>query len=313
VEVARILGRPDILTYYSINAFNWRRLDTAGPIALGNISRLNNFLGGQDEEWFSTVHIAIEALAGEGLTAAVAAQRTVAHGAEGPSDQELSDWYGCLATDLEIVADTVDGMVATLQRMKERCDPYIYYMRVRVFMKGWTADELPDGMVYSSVPAHNGEDHEGPWRRERFYGETGAQSSVVPALDHALGLTMSDDPLLPYLEAMRDYMPPKHSDFISRLEHGPSVRAVVLHAAQRQVGQPVNEGAKKLVQAYNRSVNSLTQFRSVHFELAFSFVRKWDERKDEEIKGTGGTPFMPYLKKHRQATRELLVEWSAGE
>jgi len=311
VEVARILGRPAILTYYSFNAFNWRRLDPSGPIALGNISRLNNFLGGQDEEWFSTVHVAIEALAGQGLTAAVAAQRTVARGPEGPCHQRLSDWHGCLATEVEAVADTVDNMVATLRRMKERCDPYIYYMRVRVFMKGWTADELPDGMVYSSVPAHNGEGHEGQWRRERFFGETGAQSSVVPALDSALGLAMSDDPLLPYLEAMRGYMPPKHSDFISRLEHGPSIRAVVLQATQQQ-GVPT-EGAKKLVQAYNRSVNSLTTFRAVHFELAFSFVRKWDERKDEEIKGTGGTPFMPYLKKHRQATRELLVEWPAGE
>jgi len=121
---------------------------------------------------------------------------------------------------------------------------------------------------------------------------------------------MSDDPLLPYLQAMRNYMPPKHSDFISRLEHGPALRAVVLEAAKRRGGDLESEGAERLVKAYNRCVQGLVTFRAVHFELAFSFVRKWDERKDEEILGTGGTPFMSYLKKHRSATRGLMVEWS---
>lgn len=309
-EVARILGRPAILTYYSFNAFNWRRLDPKGHIELGNICRLNNFLGGQDEEWFSTVHVAIEALAGKGLTAAVAAQRVVARGPDGPGRDELSAWHGHLADALEDVADTVESMVSTLGRMKERCDPYIYYMRVRVFMKGWTADELGGaGMEYCGVPAPEGQDGSS-WRREYFFGETGAQSSVVPALDAALGLAMSDDPLLPYLQAMRSYMPPKHSDFVSRLERGPALRAVVLEASKTQSGQFSSDGAERLVKAYNRCVQGLVTFRGVHFELAFSFVRKWDERKDEEILGTGGTPFMSYLKKHRGATRDLRVEVS---
>src|SRR2546427_4821666 len=31
---------------------NWRRLDPTSPIELGNITLLQNFLGGLDEEWF---------------------------------------------------------------------------------------------------------------------------------------------------------------------------------------------------------------------------------------------------------------------
>ena len=49
-------------------------------------------------------------------------------------------------------------------------------------------------------------------------------------------------------------------------------------------------------------------FRKLHFELAFTYVRQWDSRKDEEIQGTGGTPFMPYLRKHRRTTHEALID-----
>merc|ERR1719507_2438510 len=121
-------------------------------------------------------------------------------------------------------------------------------------------------MEYCGVPAPEGQGG-GEWRCERFFGETGAQSSVVPALDAALGLAMSDDPLLPYLQAMRNYMPPKHSDFISRLEHGPSIRAVVLQAAKTRGGSFSSDSAERLVQAYNRCVQGLVTFRAVHFEL----------------------------------------------
>jgi len=298
VEVARILGRPPILTYYSFNASNWRRLNQQKPIELGNLCRLNNFLGGQDEEWFSVVHVAIEAAAGKALTAAVRAQQRVS---QGRAD--------LLETELTCMADAIDNMVEILKRMKENCDPYIYYMRVRVFMKGWNADELPDGMLYAGVKAQDGDG----WKKEYYFGETGAQSSVVPAIDAALGLAMSEDALSPYLQSMRDYMPPKHADFLRRLQLGADIRTVVLSAAEeeraaRRPADSESSSQKNLVEAYNRCIKGLTLFRSIHFELAFSFVRKWDERKDEEIKGTGGTPFMPYLKKHRAATRNMIVD-----
>ena len=44
--VAERLGRRPILTYASFNLHNWRRLDDAGGVVLGNTCRCNNFLGG---------------------------------------------------------------------------------------------------------------------------------------------------------------------------------------------------------------------------------------------------------------------------
>src|SRR5207302_7669367 len=69
VAVAARLGRPPILSYASYALDNWRRLDADGPIALGNLALLQNFLGGLDEEWFVTVHVQIEAEAAPALQA----------------------------------------------------------------------------------------------------------------------------------------------------------------------------------------------------------------------------------------------------
>src|SRR5919106_2461755 len=76
-QLARMLGRPPVLSYASYALDNWRRLNPNCPIELGNIALLQNFLGGQDEEWFVIVHVAIEAKAGPALAAVVAAQQAV--------------------------------------------------------------------------------------------------------------------------------------------------------------------------------------------------------------------------------------------
>src|SRR5215467_6916419 len=77
-QVAERLGRPPVLSYASYALDNWRRIDSDGPIALGNVALLQNFLGGLDEEWFVAVHVDIEAKAGPLLAAVVAAQEAVA-------------------------------------------------------------------------------------------------------------------------------------------------------------------------------------------------------------------------------------------
>eukprot|EP00951_Prasinocladus_malaysianus_P047512 scaffold650781_cov51-Prasinocladus_malaysianus.AAC.1 len=70
-------------------------------------------------------------------------------------------------------------------------------------MSGWTHDDVKDGMTYESVQHPDG-DSEDTLRKEKYFGETGAQSSVLPALDAALGVAMLEDELTPYLKAMRE-------------------------------------------------------------------------------------------------------------
>ncbi|HWP60674.1 MAG TPA: indoleamine 2,3-dioxygenase [Candidatus Acidoferrales bacterium] len=279
-EVARQLGRPPVLSYASYALDNWRRIDPEGPIALGNIALLQNFHGGLDEEWFILVHVAIEARAGAALAGIVHAQAAVKRGDAGD-----------LARDLRAIARTLEEVHSILLRMPEHCDPYIYYHRVRPYLHGWANHPaLPQGLVYEGVEAYGG-------RPQKFRGETGAQSSLVPSIDAALGIAHKEDLLQTYLMEMRDYMPPAHRAFVEFVERGPSIRRFVL---DHKTSHP------SLREAYNACIHWLELFRSVHLEYAQTYIHKQNQRgpKNPVDVGTGGTPFIPYLRKHRDETNK---------
>jgi len=282
-EVSRQLGRPPVLSYASYALDNWRRVDSKSPIALGNIVLQQNFLGGQDEEWFILVHVGIEARAGPLLAAILNAQRAVA----GEQPEELEK-------QLLAMANTIEEIHEILLRMAEHCDPYIYYHRVRPYLHGWSNHPaLPQGLVYEGVDAYRG-------RPQQFRGETGAQSSLVPSLDAALGIAHREDMLNRYLVEMRHYMPPAHRTFIESVEQGSSIRQFVVANKSRR---------SSLRDVYNACVLWLERFRSVHLEYAKNYIQKQSQRgtRNPADVGTGGTPFIPYLRKHRDETSKHLI------
>ena len=67
-SLAARLGRPPVLSYASYALDNWRLLDRHGPLELGNLAIVQNFLGGADEDWFILIHVEIEARAARVLS-----------------------------------------------------------------------------------------------------------------------------------------------------------------------------------------------------------------------------------------------------
>ncbi len=276
-SVAHRLGRPPVLSYASYALDNYRRLDSEGPVELGNLALLQHFLGGADEEWFITVHIDIEAKAAPAL-------RVLPELAMAAHSKDYSE----LTKLLEEVAGSLQSMYQTLCRTPEWCDPHTYFLRVRPFIFGWKNNPaLPEGMLYEGVEAYSG--------AQFFRGETGAQSSIVPALDAALGIQHYPDPLREYLMEMRDYMPPEHRAFIEELERTEPLSTLV---QQLQADEPA------LREAFNECVHYIGQFRSKHLEFASRYIHQQSQRQSSNPNsvGTGGTPFMRYLKKHRDET-----------
>ena len=280
-EVGKLVGRPPILSYTSYSIDNWYLLDKKGPIECGNIALLQCFLGGQDEEWFILIHIEIEKKAGKALKAIEDSQKAVAA-------QDLD----ALEKALRNLRDGIKAMYDVLARMPERCDPYVYFHRVRPYIFGWKNNpSLPNGVVYEGVEEYQG-------KGQTFRGETGAQSAIVPALDAVLGIVHEQDQLRDYLMEMRQYMPPMHVKFIEVAENGPSVRNFVMACNK--------ESIKKL---FNESVELVADFRALHLEYAGTYIHAQSQKTpgNPSAVGTGGTPFMVYLRKHRDETRNQPV------
>ena len=288
-DVAQKLGRPPVLSYASYALDNWRRLDRTQRIQLDNIVLLQNFLGGLDEEWFIVVHIQIEREAGPALAGLLQAMNGAAE------DREDEVLLG-----LNALASAQTAMRDTLLRMKERCDPYVYYNRVRPYIHGWkNSPTLPNGLVYEDVKAYAGQP-------QQFRGETGAQSSIVPCLDAGLGIAHAPDPLTVYLQEMRDYMPLHHRAFLEALErttdnlHRPILSGYV---RDRKFRSP------DLWTAYCVCIDLLAQFRQIHIGYADSYIYRQHQAHESNptAVGTGGTPFMTYLQKHLDETKQAIA------
>ena len=280
-EVGQLVGRPPILSYQSYASDNWRRLDPSGPIECGNIALLQCFLGGQDEEWFILIHIDIEKKAGKALKAIELAQASV-----------VENNLDALEKALIQLRDALQAMYDVLCRMPERCDPYVYFHRVRPYIFGWRNNpSLPNGVIYEGVDAYGAQG-------QAFRGETGAQSAIIPAMDAVLGITHEKDELRDYLMEMRNYMPPMHVKFIEAVEAGPSVRNMVVSA-----------GIKELKNVFNECVSIVGDFRAKHLEYAGTYIHAQAQATpgNPSAVGTGGTPFMVYLRKHRDESKEQLI------
>jgi indoleamine 2,3-dioxygenase len=281
VALADRLGQQPLLQYSGYVLDNWAMLDPAKGVTLDNIYMIQKFASGTDEAWFVLVHVAIEARAGEALALF------------GPLiDAAATGDVARARTLLEAIVGVWAQINPIFGRMPEQCDPYIYFRRVRPYIHGWKDNPaLGAGIVYEGVDKFGGQP-------QAFRGQTGSQSSIVPSMDALLGVGHAADPLRAYLDELHIYRPPLHRRFIDDVRAQSRLRSFVSGA-----------GDKGLTEAYNAAVQAVADFRSLHLEYAASYIHSQGRKSagnDTEI-GTGGTPFMKYLKKHRDETRNNLL------
>ena len=254
-SVCRLLDRPPILSYDGYALYNWKRFDPAGPIALGNIDTLQNFVHLYDEHWFILVHVEIEAIAAEILSAIDKAGRAEA---DAPDETALNE-------ALAAIARAVWRQVAVLRRIPQHMDPAIYFRTFRPYIRFF------EHVVYEGVDVEPSD----------YRGETGAQSSIVPALVAFLKIPHRASLLTDHLAEMSNFMPAEHRRLLAEIEALPDPRPL----------------ADK--ETYNELLEAVATFREVHIGWAYEYIH----RRVEDPRGTGGTPFMRWLKQLIDETR----------
>ncbi len=280
-KLADKIGQFPLLPYTAYTLDNWGRFDRKGPITLENIYVIQKFLGGQDEHWFIMVHIEIEAKAGVALAAIPALLDAV----------DKKDAKGITA-GLKAVLAAWENINPVFDRMIDKCDPYIYYNRVRPYIHGWKGNPaMPEGLVYEGVDKYKGQP-------QSFRGQTGSQSSIVPVMDALMGIGHENDPLREYLDELHAYRPPKHRLFIEAVAARSKIRDFV-----------IAQNDKDTTLLYNKIIDHVQKFRTRHLEFSAHYINKQaakGEGNPVEV-GTGGTPFMKYLKKHRDESRQHFI------
>jgi indoleamine 2,3-dioxygenase len=202
-RACQLLGRPPILSYDGYALYNWKRFRKNGPIALGNIDTIQNFVHLYDEHWFILVHVEIEAIAATILDAIARIEPALAKGNESSIDPALWD-----------IAAAIQDQVRVLRRIPEHMDPALYYRTFRPYIRFF------ENVSYEGVQPGAGT------LSMNFRGETGAQSSIMPTLVAFMKIPHKPSMLTNHLSDMRNYMPVEHRTLIDRVEAMPAIRGL---------------------------------------------------------------------------------------
>ncbi|KAH8799066.1 Indoleamine 2,3-dioxygenase [Xylogone sp. PMI_703] len=302
LEVAHQLDLPPTTTYAAVVLWNFIsdgvQTERNRP---ENIRILYTFTGTSDEMWFYAISIAIEA---RGATVI----RTILNALDAATCRNTKE----VISGLNELADCIGAITELLKRVYERCDPEIFYHHIRPFLAGtkdMTETKLPYGVFYDEG------DGQGQWHR--YSGGSNAQSSLIQLFDIVLGIkhepaenmdTLSEDKSC-FTSDMLKYMPGVHRRFLAYVSTKTSIRTFIEM-------DPSSESVNK---AFNKAVQSLVKLRETHIQVVTRYIihpsRKMKTRmnilsgpivEESQLRGTGGTQLVQFLKQSREETRKVL-------
>ncbi|KAG9234323.1 indoleamine 2,3-dioxygenase-like protein [Amylocarpus encephaloides] len=334
LHISAYLEVPPVATYAAVCLWNFKPLFADEHVDnLENLATLTTFTGSIDESWFYLVSVAIEARGAPILPLMLTAM-------EAARNDDSSTVTSCLRR----FAERLDDLGALLQRMHEGCDPHVFYHRIRPFLAGsknMAEAGLPNGVLYEDG-TRNG-------KYSQYSGGSNAQSSILQFFDIALGIThrptgekkenaseielegIVPPPKHNFLLEMRKYMPGPHRRFLEDMTAVANIRDYV----------ETHKNDIELTSAYDACLAMLRAFRDKHINIVTRYIviktresRSKSRSKSPEVtrrkvniaaaslqgknssdvknlKGTGGTALLPFLKQARDETGEpILNHWA---
>lgn len=181
------------------------------------------------------------------------------------------------------MSQAMDRIEAAMESMWSHSLPK-EYISYRTFIFGITNQSMfPDGVIYE------GENDDKPMY---FRGESGANDSIIPLLDHILEVPMPKNPLTEILIDFRNYRPKPHRVFLSYM---------MSKAAELGVRQYCCQNTE-LAQLYLKLLDHVRSFRWRHW----LFAREYIIKRSSHPTATGGSPIVTWLPNQLIAVMDLM-------
>ncbi|EYE94948.1 indoleamine 2,3-dioxygenase family protein [Aspergillus ruber CBS 135680] len=276
---AQILDIPPFMSYaaaYSL--FNYYLAEPSKGLTYPNLRLVRAFEGGLDpkssEAGFILTHVDMVKWSGGLISGAVRVVDTLEKA--GPRS-EINDGFREILTAMEKIE-------ASMEDMWGNSKPH-EYLSFRVFIFGITNQSMfPNGVVYDGVLDN---------KPLYFRGESGANDSMIPLLDHLCQIPMPSTPLTKILHEFRSYRPHPHRDFLAHI-----------NAKAAEVG--VREYAVKDVDTAILLLKTLDHVRSFRWRH-WLFAREYIIRRTPHPTATGGSPIVTWLPNQLSAVMDLMI------
>jgi indoleamine 2,3-dioxygenase len=304
LDVCAVLELPPVLTYSDDVLYNWAPALGAPPGVPDpdTIGVQTTFTGTRDEAEFylASARIELRGVAALSLMSSIADEAFIGDAVA----------VARIAASLHALSGVIDSLAETLLAVRAGCDPEVFYHAIRPWFKG--EDAAPGGRRWAFAGATPADAR----ALRELSGPSAGQSALVHALDVFLGVApathgaglAAPTSATPFLERMQAYMPRHHRAFLAHLARAPApLRALV----QRE---------PRLVEPYDAAVGALKRFRDAHMRVVALYIigparraaaREAEERgrwlPEGELKGTGGTELVQFLKGVRDRTEGALL------
>jgi indoleamine 2,3-dioxygenase len=183
-----------------------------------------------------------------------------------------------------IMLEAMQRVEASMETMWSNSLPKDYNA-YRTFIFGITNQSMfPNGVVYQG---HNDN------RPVFFRGESGANDSMIPLLDHLLEIPMPANPLTTILREFRSYRPLPHRQFLNFVMS----KATELGVAAYCRADPTT------TVLYLRLLDHVRSFRWRHW----LFAREYIIKRSKHPTATGGSPIVTWLPNQLLAVMDLML------
>jgi indoleamine 2,3-dioxygenase len=308
VLIAHRLQRPPIISHDSLNLSNYKfaRSDidpTKEKIFTEDLIKLDGFLDDYSEDWFYLVTSELE-FRGSALPFWF---RRI-H--EGILQKKLD--AGEIVASLNKVYLLLEEINRVILKMFEKCDPTIFYHKLRPFLNGSKNNSLaPQGVLLQmnittqdaeeqriarSVPHELKEKYSSP---TFYHGGSAGQSSLIASIDTFFAVEHTGPESKPFMNAMREYMPKPHRSLLEVLDRN-------RHVLKDYINE--NRDKPELTEVYNKCVEQFTEFRSKHLQIVARYIVNPARATGTPVSGTGGSSAVPFLKSVRDETRESMIK-----